>query len=115
MSKVLSLVSYFPIHFFLPWKLKINFRALKAVAFILAGALFVLYIFQIISIIQKTYLLQNYEKELTVISENSNDLEIKVAKINSLDSIESVIQELNYENIGKVKYIQLMEPQVVAK
>lgn len=81
----------------------------------LIGVLLTLFVFQINSVIQKTYSLKNYEKELVLLSEKNRNLEIKVAQLNSLENVESLVRDLNYEKIGEISYIQLMEPQVVSK
>jgi|GEM_PF-2262327 len=119
MINILSFISYFPISSFFPFKLKFNFKISKILFFLLAGISLifslVLCIFQINSVIQKTYLLGDYEKTLSTLSEENKNLEISVSRANALESVESAIKDLNYKKVGEVKYIQLMEPQVVAK
>jgi hypothetical protein len=119
MPNISSLSYPFPINYFLFLKLKFNLKILKILSFISIGIILisslVLYIFQINSVIQKTYLLRNYEKELSVLAENNKNLEISLSQTNNLENIQSLIRDLNYVKIGEIRYIQVMEPQVVAK
>jgi len=82
---------------------------------LLIGALLVFYIFQENSIVQNIYLLNNYERKLTELQEDYKNLEIKFAEINSLENLESLVQNLNYEKIEKIRYIQVLGGQVVTK
>lgn len=94
---------------------KFNLRIFYLLFFVSIGILFILYIFQINSVIQNTYFLKNYEKELNLLSEETEALEIKLAKISTLENIEFLIKDLSYEKIGEIRYIQLMGSQVVTK
>jgi len=94
---------------------KFNLKILYPLFFVLIGTLFILYIFQINSVIQNTYLLKNHEKELGLLSEGTKNLEIKLVQANTLENIESLIKDLSYEKIKEIKYIQLVGSQVVTK
>ena len=94
---------------------KFNLKLFYILTFLSIFSLLVFYIFQINSIIQKTYLLQNYEKELTKLQEENQNLEINFAKSNSLENLESLVQNLNYEKVEKIRYIQVLGGQVVTK
>ena len=114
MSKTLSL-HYFPVNCFFPLRMKFNFGILRNLILISTAALLIVYIFQINAIIQKTYFIKNYEKELSVLSDDNANLEASVYGANSLETIEPRIKDLNYEQISSIKYIQVLEPQVVSK
>ncbi|OGZ18028.1 MAG: hypothetical protein A2Z78_00595 [Candidatus Nealsonbacteria bacterium RBG_13_36_15] len=94
---------------------KLNLKIICLLSFVLIWTLFILYIFQINSIIQNNYLIKNYEKESNLLSEETKNLEIKFAQINTLENIESLIKDLSYEKIEKISYIQLIGSQVVTK
>ena len=115
MSKTLSL--HYPpvINDFFPLKSKFKFGILRNLIIISITALLVAYIFQINAIIQKTYFVKNYEKELSVLAEDNTNLESNVYQANSLGATETRIKDLNYEQIGSIKYLQVLEPQVVSK
>lgn len=104
-------INYFPLN--LKWKL--SFQYLYPLLFVLIGLLFVLDIFQINSVIQNTYLLKNYEKELNLLSEDTKNLEIKLAQTNTLENIETLIKDSSYKKIEEIRYIQLIGSQVVTK
>jgi len=94
---------------------KFNLRIFWILPLVLTGILLVFCIFQINSVIQKAYLLQGYEKKLNEISRENKKLEINFAKVNSLENIESLVKNLNYEKVGKIRYIQVLEGQIVTK
>ncbi len=94
---------------------KFNLIAFYLLSFVLLGILFILSVLQINSVIESTYLLKNYEKELTFLSGETKDLEIKFAQANTLENIEILIKDLSYVKIENIRYIQLVGSQVVTK
>ena len=82
---------------------------------ILIAGLLVFYIFQINTIVRGTYLIKDYETNLNKVSQENKILENNLVKSNSLESIESLAKNLNYERVNQVKYIQIMGSSVVAK
>jgi hypothetical protein len=78
-------------------------------------SLSVFYIFQIIKITQESYLVMGCQEELQELSQNNGGLKIYFTENKSLDNIESLAQELNYEKIGQIHYIQTIDNVVAAK
>ena len=78
-------------------------------------SLSVFYIFQIIKITQESYLVLGYQEEFQELSQNNSGLKIFFTENKSLDNIESLAKELNYEKIGKIHYIQTIDNVVAAK
>lgn len=95
--------------------LKINLRAFWISSFILIALLLGFYIFQVNKIIQNSYLIKKYEKKLSAVTLENNNLKINFAKFHSLDNIEKEVFNLNFEKIGEVKYIQILGNEVVVK
>jgi len=103
------------ISFSLPFKLIFKLKPFLILGSILAVLFLAFYIFQINSIIGHTYLIKNYEKQLADLSSENKNLEINSAQAYSLESVEALVKNLNYERIEKVRYIQVLENQVVVK
>lgn len=92
-----------------------SLRFFWPISLLLIGVLLVLYIFQINSTIQQTYIFQNYEKKLGELRAESENLDVYTAKSVSLENLEKLVQNLNYEKSEKITYIQVPESQVVTK
>lgn len=59
------------------------------------------------------YLIKNCEKKIKNLSHEDEILKIKFSQVNSLKSLESLVQNLNYERVSQVYYIQVLEGMVV--
>ncbi|MCK4354933.1 hypothetical protein KAW43_01090 [Candidatus Parcubacteria bacterium] len=95
----------------------INFN--KTLAGLLMGfivvCLSVFYVFQIIQITQESYLVLDYQEDLQELLQANENLEIYFTQNKSLNNVELLAQELNYEKIGKIHYIQITKGVVAAK
>lgn len=94
---------------------KLNLKMLSILGFILIVFLLGIYIFQVSSLISETYILQNYQKIVAQILEENKILEINFAKTNSLSNITPKIEELGFEKINAVNYIQVVDNSVARK
>jgi hypothetical protein len=115
MNNTISLSFPIPLGRPLRLKKKFNFKIFYFFSIILIGALLFLYIYQINSTIQKTYLLQGYDKTMSKLQEENRNLEINVAKSNSIGNLELLVQSLNYEKVDKIKYIKVLDGSMVKK
>jgi hypothetical protein len=103
-----------PISFSFPLRIKQkyslkNFLTLNIILIVL---LIGFCIFQVNSLITKGYLVQNYEKQLNDLTVENEGLEIKFGKINSLENIDTLVKNLNFEKVDKIYYIRILEGQV---
>ena len=73
------------------------------------------YVFQIIEITRESYLVLDYQEEAQNLLQNNDGLEARFTENKSLNNIESLAQELNYEKIGKIYYIQTIDNVVATK
>lgn len=115
MNNILTLHLPFSINLPLISRWKLNLWIFWSFTILTIGGLLVFYIFQTNVIIQGTYLLQGYEEKLTKLEEENEKLTINLAKFNSLENLESLVQSLNYEKTEKIKYIQVIEGQMAKK
>ena len=73
------------------------------------------YVFQVNALTQETYLIENYQEEITSYSQESSSLEYKFLQNNSFFEVENIAQELDFEKPQRVSYIEVMGSEVVVK
>lgn len=104
-----------PISLNRPIILKFNLKVFWMTTLVLMALLLAFYIFQINELARARYLIENYEKKINIISEQSKKLEISLTQKNSLKNLEALVQSLNFEPVEKVYYIKVLESSVVVK
>ena len=82
---------------------------------VLAITLLIFCIFQINMQTKETSLIKTYEQKIAQISEQNKNLEINFSQKNSLKNFEILLEDLNFEKVTKIDYIQVLESSVVAK
>ena len=97
----------------LPLKLRFNLKLFWIFSLILIITLLVFYIFQFNALTSETYKIQDSQKKINELFSENENLEIKLAKLNSLASIETLIKEFDFEKVDKIHYIQILESQIV--
>ncbi len=93
----------------------ISFKKVYITLFILLSISVVLSIVQFGSMIKASYMFSGYEKQLDDLSQQNRALEIKLSQAGSLGSIEELVAELDYEEVGTIQYIRVLEDQVATK
>jgi predicted PurR-regulated permease PerM len=97
----------------LVFKIKFSWKTLWILSFILIITLLISYIFQINSLAEETYRIQNYQKKTNQISQENDSLLANSLKQNSLSNIETLIKDSGFERAQKIHYIEVLERQVV--
>lgn len=95
-----------------PLAIKLNLKRFMLVGFVLAILLLSVYIFQVNDLIKGTYSIKQYKKQLSQASQDNNNLKINFSKSNSLDKVETIAANFNFEKISNAQYIQMMNSQV---
>jgi len=98
-----------------PLKRPITLRLFWLLIILSVVALLVFYLFQVNAVVSERYLIQKYEKRISEISRENQNLEISSAQTNSLDNITALLGELNFEKADKIHYIRVLDTQVVTK
>ncbi len=98
-----------------PLKRLITLRLFWLSVILSVAALLAFYVFQVNAVVSEIYLIQKYEKRISEISRENQNLEISSAQTNSLDNITALLGELNFEKADKIHYIRVLDTQVVAK
>jgi hypothetical protein len=99
----------------LVFKIKFSWKAFWILSFILIATLLISYIFQINSLAEETYRIQNYQKKINQIAQENDNLLASSLKQNSLSNIETLIKDSGFERAQNIHYIEVLERQVVTK
>lgn len=96
-------------------KFKVSLKSFLIINLVLIGCLLFFYFFQINEMIRNNYLIKDLEPSLNKLNQENLSLENSVSKSNSLDNIEKLAENLNFEKVGDITYIDSTGSQVVAK
>ncbi len=77
--------------------------------------LIVFQIFQINEITKAGFLITTQEKQLSKFFQESQSLETNFSSLNSLTNLETLLNSLNYVEVGQVHYLRVPGSTVVAK
>lgn len=114
MSYVLSFSPLvYPVKIKIRLKFSRRFLCLAAISFL--AALVGYYIFQVNALTKERYLIRDYEKKVLQFSKTNEILEVNFSKTNSLTNAEKYLSSQIFEKTQNVRYIQLLEDQVVRK
>lgn len=99
---------------------KINFLGFSTIkqktffffAFLIIAVLSIFYVLEMNSLINGSYLIKNYQKQLGLVLAESKNLEVDFAKTGFMGTIKEKTQQLNFEKVKEVKYIQILETSV---
>lgn len=94
---------------------KINLRKIWFFGFILMTLLLIFYIFQMSKITQVSFLISQYEREIVQLSQQNKNLEIVLSQAKSLANLETILSRLDYEEVGGIYYLRVLEGTVLAK
>lgn len=94
---------------------RISFRFLLVLGFAFIGFLLIFYLFQINGVAKTSFLISKYEKEISNFSKENKELEISFSQHNFLTDLEIHLKNLNYVNVDKIHYIQVLEGGVAVK
>mgnify|MGYP001614102172 FL=1 len=59
--------------------------------------------------IKSSYLIQGYQKQIDSLSEKNKVLEVDFAKTSFMGTIGQKTQEMSFEKVKEVKYMQILE------
>ncbi len=92
----------------------VYFKILCAFLFISTISLLIFYIFQLGVITQKIYLLRDFQRDSSALSEKNKSLEINFARLDSLSNIDAHLASSNFLKIKakEIKYIQILDSEV---
>ncbi|MDO8424829.1 MAG: hypothetical protein Q7S70_02720 [bacterium] len=105
--------------FVFPLKIKIRLGINRGffclAAFVATAMLLAYYIVQVNSLTRERYLLGDYQERMAQFSRTNEVLEMNFSKTNSLTNADKYLAGQTFEKTNRVKYIQLLEDQVVRR
>ena len=75
----------------------------------------IFYIIQINGITNESNLILSCQQDIKELSQQNKNLEIGLFQGDSLENIELLAKELNYEKVGRIGYIKILESTAIAK
>jgi len=61
------------------------------------------------------YVIKSYQDQVNQLIKENKNLEINLAQISYLDNIKAQTQELNFQKVQKIKYIQVLESSLASR
>lgn len=111
-----ALVQTHPVNKLLSIRLpRINWKMFLLFGFCLVLFLSILYVFQVNQIIKADYLIKDYQKKINNLVQENKNLEVNLAQISYLENIQKKTQELNFQKIQTIKYIQVLDSSLANK
>ncbi len=87
----------------------INWKAVCVAGFFMCLALLVFYVWQINALTGGSYLVNDYQKQISKLSEENKNLQISFAENSFLGQALGKIHALNFQKTTSVKYIQVTD------
>jgi cell division protein FtsB len=94
------------------WRRFYIIGVLMTISLIFLSLLF--YVFGVNELTKGSYLIKNYQKEITKLSEENARLEMSFAEISFLENVQEKARELSFEKTKSVKYIQVVGGELVS-
>ncbi|MEK7658596.1 MAG: hypothetical protein AAB352_01900 [Patescibacteria group bacterium] len=76
---------------------------------LIIGALSIFYVFEMNSLINGSYTIKNYQRQLDSVLGEGKNLEVNFAKTGFMGTIKEKTQQLSFEKVKEVKYIQILD------
>ena len=93
---------------------KINWKAYCLCVFLIALSLAIFYVAEVNYMIKGSYLIKGYQKQIDSLSQENRVLEAGFAKTSFMGTIGDKTQEMSFEKVKEVKYIQILEASFVS-
>jgi len=93
---------------------KLNLKIFWLLNILLIFSFLIFYIVQVNIIFLKTNLIQKYEKKLDEITKENKDLKISLVQTDYSKDIEDQINELGFEKISNIQYINFITENTFA-
>ena len=92
-----------------------NWKTVCFIGFFISLALLIFYVWQINDLTKGSYFINSYEKQISKLSEENENLEISFAESSFFGQALPKIQALNFQKTTSVKYMQIksLAPEVV--
>ena len=88
---------------------EMNWKIVCMAGVLACWLLLIFYAYQISSLTGGTYLISKYEKEISQLSRESNNLEVSFAESSFLGQVLAETQAMNFQKTTSVRYIQILD------
>jgi hypothetical protein len=92
-----------------------HIKTICLLAFLMCFLSLIFYVYQVNSLIAGKYLISKYEKEIETLSGENKKLELGFAENSFLGQVLSKTQDMNFQKITLVKYIQIPDSAIAKK
>lgn len=93
----------------------VNWKAVCFAGFFIGLFLLIFYIWQINDLTRGSYLINNYQKQISKLSDENKNLQVSFAENSFLGQALAKIQALNFRKTTSVKFIQIPDNSVAVK
>lgn len=93
----------------------INWKLFYLLGILVFVSMLVYYIFLVNELTRGTYLIKNYNKEVSALTKENGRLETNFAQTSFLGSVTQKVTQLNFVKTTKVKYVQILDNSVAVK
>lgn len=91
---------------------EVNWKAVCFAGIFMCLSLLIFYVWQVNELTRGTYVVNNYLKEISKLSEENKNLQISFAESSFLGEALAKIQALDFQKVTSVKYIQISDNSV---
>jgi len=94
---------------------KINWKLIFIACVFVFLALWVLYTFSINGLTRGAFTIKSYEKQISELMQENRKLEVTFAENNFLGQVQQKTQDLNFEKVTQIKYVELPNNSLALK
>lgn len=87
----------------------VNWKVLFIVGLIMMSIFLVFYVLQVNNMMKNQFIINSYDKKINQLSQENKNLQISFAEGSYMGQILQKAQNLNFEKVTSVKYIQVLE------
>jgi hypothetical protein len=93
----------------------INWKIIFFAGFFVSFVLLVFYVWQVQDLTRGSYLANSYEKQISKLSDENKNLQVFFAESDFLGQALVKAEELHFQKVTSVKYIQILDNSVAKK
>lgn len=93
---------------------RLNLKIFWLLCFVSLSIFLGLYVFQLNEMAGGLYLFEDCQRRFSDLTRENKNLEVNFMQTNSLEDIETLVQNLNFEKVDKVHYLWIFEGGIAA-
>lgn len=96
-------------------RVKFNWKIFLFLGFCSILFLSVMYIFQVNQIMKDGYSIKSYQTKLDNLIKENKNLEMSLSQMSYMDKVQGKVQELGFQKVQTVEYIQILESSLAKR